>query len=86
MSHRLQVTLEDHQYRTLAAASESSGASIAELVRQAIDARFGSDKDRSARFIAALSEASGVWADRPDDGRAYQRVARTTLAARPPAR
>ena len=84
----MQITLDDHHYEVLVVESGQSGASIAELIRQSIDARYGlgSADDRSQRFRAALHEAAGVWRDRADDGLAYQRRVRASLAARPVAR
>ena len=52
MSHRMQITLDDEQYVSLTAESERTGASMAELIRQALQARLGlqSDDQRAARF------------------------------------
>lgn len=84
VSHRMQVTLDDAQYERLVAESGRTGASIAELVRQAIDARFGSASalERADRFRRALAEASGVWADRDEDGLAAQHRTRAALRQR----
>jgi hypothetical protein len=79
MSHRLQVVLDDHQYDALAAESERTGASMAELVRQAVDTRLRLEtgEHRAVRFRQALGAAAGTWRDRPDDGLAYQRRIRS---------
>jgi Ribbon-helix-helix protein, copG family len=84
MSHRLQITLDDDQYESLTAESERTGASMAELVRQAIEARLGleSADQRAARFRRALGAAAGTWRDRTEDGLAYQRRIRAPLADR----
>ena len=84
MSHRLQITLDDDQYQSLTAESERTGASMAELVRQAVEARLGleSNEQRAARFRRALGAAAGTWRDRSDDGLAYQRRIRAPLASR----
>jgi Ribbon-helix-helix protein, copG family len=84
MSHRLQITLEDDQYNALAAESAQSGVSMAELVRQSVEARLGleSGDQRADRFRRALGAAVGVWRDRPDDGLAYQRRVRAPLNER----
>jgi hypothetical protein len=37
MSHRMQITLSDEQYRQLRSRSRASGSPISELVRRAID-------------------------------------------------
>jgi Ribbon-helix-helix protein, copG family len=84
MSHRLQITLDDDQYESLTAESERTGASMAELVRQAVEARLGleSTEQRAAKFRRALGTAAGTWHDRTEDGLAYQRRIRAPLADR----
>jgi Ribbon-helix-helix protein, copG family len=84
MSHRLQITLEDEQYQSLMLESDRTGASMAELIRQAIEARLGieSSEQRAARFRRALGVAAGTWHDRAEDGLAYQRRMRAPLASR----
>lgn len=84
MSHRLQITLDDDQYVSLTAESERTGASMAELIRQAVEARLGleSGEQRAARFRSALSLAAGTWHDRAEDGLEYQRRIRAPLANR----
>lgn len=57
--------LEEHQYEQLKRESESTGRSIGDLVRQAIDERYGSSQDR---LWAALEASRGAWADRDDIG------------------
>ncbi len=84
MSHRLQITLDDHHYESLMAESERTGASMAELIRQAVEARLGleSADQRAARFRRALGAAAGTWHDRSEDGLAYQLRIRAPLADR----
>jgi ribbon-helix-helix CopG family protein len=84
MSHRLQITLDDDQYQSLTAESQRTGASMAELVRQAVEASLGleSGEQRAARFRRALGAAAGTWQDRSEDGLAYQRRIRAPLASR----
>ena len=43
MAHRMQVTLDDRQYERLRREAERTGASIAELVRRAVDRSYGAD-------------------------------------------
>ena len=43
MAHRMQITLEERQYERLRQEAERTGASIAELVRRAIDRAYGSE-------------------------------------------
>ena len=84
MSHRLQITLDDEQYVSLTAESERTGASMAELIRQAVEARLGleSGEQRAARFRSALSLAAGTWHDRAENGLEYQHRIRAPLASR----
>ena len=63
--HRTQVLLEEHQYRRLKRESESSGRSIGELVREAIDDKYRPSQER---MWAALKASRGAWADRDDIG------------------
>ena len=80
----MQITLDDRQYEVLVVESNSTGASIAEVIRQALDARFQleSTDARKSRFRAALTDAAGLWRDRPEDGVEYQRRIRASLQAR----
>lgn len=83
MSRRLQITFEPEQYDALVVESRRTGASMAELVRQAVSARLGLDEqDRAERFRSALAAAAGVWSDRTDDGLEYQRRVREPVARR----
>jgi hypothetical protein len=43
MAHRMQITLDDRQYERLRREAERTGASIAELIRRAIDRSYGSE-------------------------------------------
>jgi hypothetical protein len=43
MAHRMQITLDDRQYDRLRREAERTGASIAELVRRAIDRAYGAE-------------------------------------------
>jgi predicted DNA-binding protein len=61
--HRTQVMLEEHQYRRLKRESESTGRSIGELVREAIDEKYGESQER---LWKALEASRGAWADRDD--------------------
>ena len=63
--HRTQVMLEEHQYRRLKRESESSGRSIGELVREAIDHKYRPSQER---MWAALRASRGAWAGRADIG------------------
>ena len=84
MSRRIQIPLDDEQYVSLTAESERAGVSMAELIRQAVEARLGrqSGEQRAARFRVALSAAAGTWNRRAEDGLEYQRRIRAPLANR----
>ena len=69
--HRTQVMLEDHQYARLKRESESTGRSIGDLVREAIDEKYAPSQDR---VWAALKASRGAWADRDDIGDAAEYV------------
>jgi hypothetical protein len=43
MAHRMQITLADRQYERLRQEAERTGASLAELVRRAVDRAYGTD-------------------------------------------
>jgi hypothetical protein len=62
VSHRTQITLSDGQYARLKRRSRESGASIAELVRQAVDATYS--ELSTEEKIAAVRESAGAWKDR----------------------
>jgi hypothetical protein len=67
--HRTQITLTDRQYERLRRESESSGLSMAELVRRKLDHAAGEASLDQRR--AALRESAGAWRDRDFDGRQY---------------
>jgi len=71
--HRTQVLLEEHQYRRLKRESQSSGRSIGELVREAIDDKYRPSQER---MWAALQASRGAWADRDDIGDGAEYVER----------
>jgi hypothetical protein len=64
--HRTQVTLTDTQYARLRDESARSGHSLAELVRRALDERYGavSKADR----LRLLDAAFGAWGHREEGG------------------
>lgn len=69
MSHRTQITLTDEQYSRLCEESERTGLGLAELVRRALDGRYGS-VDVAARR-KAFDRSFGLWADRDLDSVEY---------------
>lgn len=62
----MQITLEDRHYGLLQRESERTGASIAALVRRAIDTAYEPDLDTEQR-LALLEEGFGAWAGRDAD-------------------
>lgn len=79
MGHRTQVTLEDAQYERLLAESERTGLGLAELVRRALDATYGTRSVQQRRL--ALDLSFGTW-DVEVDGEEYVESRRRGLAAR----
>ncbi len=69
MSHRTQITLTDEQYVRLCEESERTGLALAELVRQALDGRYGSIDAEARR--KAFDHSFGVWGDRDFDSVEY---------------
>lgn len=66
MSHRTQITLEDEQYALLRAESQRTGLGLAELVRRALNATYGSGGSQAGRKNR-IDTAFGLWVDRDDD-------------------
>jgi hypothetical protein len=64
MAHRTQITLTDEQYARLRLESVSTGASLSELIRQAVDQKLARPTIEERK--AALEESFGVWKDRTD--------------------
>jgi plasmid stability protein len=65
--------LDDQQYDRLRLESARTGRSIADLVREAVDARFRADRDQ---VWQALLDSHGAWADREDIGTGEEYVER----------
>jgi hypothetical protein len=63
MAHRMQITLDDRQYERLRREAERSGASIAELVRRAIDRAYGSELTVEEK-LRLLDATAGALRDR----------------------
>ena len=70
MSHRLQITLEDDQSIALTAEIAQTGISMAELVRQAVEARLALDPASNGPTVSLAPRlCGGDVTDRPDDPR-----------------
>lgn len=78
--HRTQVTLTDAQYARLREEAARTGRSLAELVRRALDARYGevSNLDR----LRLLDNAFGAWARRDESGAEFVDRVRSGTARR----
>ena len=62
MAHRMQITLDDRQYDRLREEADRTGASIAELIRRAVNRAYGTELslDEKRRLLA---ETAGALAD-----------------------
>jgi hypothetical protein len=80
----MQITLDDQQYERLRIQSRLTGASIAALIRRAVDVEYGSELTTEQR-IEALNKGFGAWANRPegDDPHAEWRALRPGMGPTP---
>jgi hypothetical protein len=82
MAHRMQITLDDRQYERLREEADRTGASIAELVRRALDEKYRRELslDEKLRLVdesaGALGEAWGRRKDAEADERRRRAAAR----------
>jgi len=78
--HRTQITLTDSQYARLREESARSGRSLAELIRRALDERYGpvSNSER----LRLLDSAFGAWKHRGEDGAEFVERVRSGTARR----
>jgi len=60
----MQITLTDEQYDQLRRTSESTGVSIAELIRRRLDT--GPARPTLEERLAAVRATAGLWANEPD--------------------
>jgi hypothetical protein len=56
----MQITLDDNRYERLRLEAERTGASIAELIRRAVDAKYGRDLSLDEK-LRILDETAGAW-------------------------
>jgi hypothetical protein len=78
--HRTQITLTDAQYARLRDESARSGHSLAELVRCALDGRYG-DVSQADR-LRLLDKAFGAWSSREESGADFVERVRSGSARR----
>jgi hypothetical protein len=67
---RTQISLDDGQRDALDREAARTGRSMAALIRDAIDAQYGTPDDPE-RDLAIMRRASGAWRDRAQDGAAW---------------
>ena len=67
--HRTQITLTDAQYARLRDESARTHASLAELIRRALDRYYNELSDADRRRL--LDSAFGAWSEREEDGEQY---------------
>jgi hypothetical protein len=60
MAHRMQITLDDRQYERLRQESERTGASLAELIRRAVDAKYRHDLTVEEK-LRIIEQTAGAW-------------------------
>jgi hypothetical protein len=62
MAHRTQITLDDRQYERLRRESERTGASLAELIRRAVDAKYRQELTLDEK-LRAVERTAGLWSE-----------------------
>lgn len=63
MAHRTQITLTDAQYERLRGEAATSGMSLAELVRRAVDQAYGVTARSAQERSRILHQTAGAWRD-----------------------
>ena len=58
----MQITLEDEQYERLRREAERTGASLAELIRRAVDAKYRQDLTLEEK-LRAVERTAGLWSE-----------------------
>lgn len=63
MSRRVQILLDDERWDLLERESTRSGLSVAQLIRDAVDSRFGSDRPARREAFASILNAAPMPVD-----------------------
>jgi hypothetical protein len=58
----MQITLNQEQYDRLRREAERTGASLAELIRRAVDDKYGRELSLEEK-LAAAERTAGIWTD-----------------------
>ena len=62
MAHRMQITLDDAQYERLREEAERTGASLAELIRRAVDEKYRRQFTIEEK-LEILDRTAGLWSE-----------------------
>lgn len=73
---RTQIYLSREQHAALDREAKRIGTTRSHLIREAIEARYGPDRD-SSRVRDALQATAGLWGDRAESGEDYVERLRT---------
>jgi predicted DNA-binding protein len=73
---RTQIYLSREQATALDREAKRAGTTRSHLIREAIEARYGGDRDADEAH-AALRVTAGLWSDRSETGQAYVERVRT---------
>jgi predicted CopG family antitoxin len=58
----MQITLDDRQYERLREEAERTGASLAELIRRAVDAKYRQELTLDEK-LRAVERTAGLWSE-----------------------
>ncbi len=67
----MQITLDDRQYERLREEAERTGASLAELIRRAVDAKYRQELTLEEK-LRAVERTAGLWSE--EQAREWERA------------